>query len=255
MVVVVLDARDPVGTRPARVERFTRRFGRAKSLLLVLNKADLVPKAAVDGWVRHIAAEGVPVVPFSGKKRWGFRRLLGWIQRTAPRVPSGAKVLLVGYPNTGKSTIVNVLVRGQKRVGVSSRAGHTRGVQLVRLPGVRKLYLVDSPGIVPLERGLDDVELALRSGMAPEKVGDPLAVVEEVVRRAKDGVVEAYGVEFEGVDALLEAVGRKLGRLRRGGQVDRHDVCLQVIRDWQAGKIAHHLEPPPEAPEGTRDLA
>ncbi|MHA1732321.1 MAG: YlqF/YawG family GTPase [Promethearchaeota archaeon] len=250
LVLVVLDARDPLGTRPKRVEEFMAKWGKAKTCLFVLNKVDAVPRDVIAEWRQFFKAQGVPVITFSGKKRWGLRKLMNQIYRHVPS-RKGSRVLLVGYPNVGKSTIINVLLKGKKHVSTSSQAGHTRGLQLIKLEGLKDIYLVDSPGVVPYSESSSQIELALKGAMMPAKLDDPMAVVEHIFFERVDQEIlkRIYDVEFNpgDLDDFLEKLGRKRGRLLKGGRVNVRQVCVEFVRDWQQGKLPYWIRPPKTA--------
>lgn len=256
LVLVVLDARDPLGTRPTRIEQFIQKWGATKNYLLVLNKIDMVPREVVSAWARYFQTreEGVPFLLFSGKKGTGYRRLQDQIYRYVPR--NKAKVMVVGYPNTGKSTIINVLLQGKKRVGTSSQAGFTRGLQLVKLAGPREVYLVDSPGIIPYDQRFSELDLALKGAKVPNKLKDPLGVVEELFYRRVDHAVlrRVYEVSFTDLDDFITALGKKRGRLQKGGTVNERQVYLEVIQDWQTGKIPFYTRPPESERDAGRTI-
>lgn len=250
LVLIILDARDPLGTRPTRVEQFLQKWGKTNQYIFILNKVDAVPRENVDAWMDYFQTQGIPVLLFSGTKKWGVKKLIQQIFRYVPR-KVGSRVLLVGYPNVGKSTIINVLLKGKKHVSTSAQAGHTRGLQLIKLEGIKDVYLIDSPGIVPFSESMSQKELALKGAMMPAKLDDPLEVVEEIFyqRTTPETLKRIYEVDFlpEDVHDFLQKLGEKRGRMSKGGLVNERQVCVEFIRDWQRGKIPFFSNPPIEA--------
>lgn len=105
IVLEVVDARIPEITRSRRLESLAEREG--KEILLVINKADLVPKEVVEKWKKTFEKQGYPTVYISAKKRLGTRILRVKIKELVERKHIVATV--VGYPKVGKSSIINVL--------------------------------------------------------------------------------------------------------------------------------------------------
>ncbi|MFP3160188.1 MAG: GTPase, partial [Vulcanisaeta sp.] len=126
LVLEVIDARDPVETRNRRLEDLVNRLG--KSLMMVINKADLVPMEVLKEWRRFLERD-YPTVFISARGRLGTRKLIVNIKRYAPRLP--VRVSVVGYPNVGKSTIINYL-KGRHVAETSPVPGWTIGEQIVR---------------------------------------------------------------------------------------------------------------------------
>ena len=116
VVVQVLDARDPLGTRSTYIEQYLKKEKAHKHLILVLNKADLVPRWVTQKWKAILSTE-YPTVAFHGpiKNPWGkgalidLLRQFGKLHKESKQISVG----FIGYPNVGKSSVINVL-RGKK---------------------------------------------------------------------------------------------------------------------------------------------
>ena len=103
IVLEVLDARDPYLTRNKKLERLVMEKG--KRLILVINKADLVPKEVLEKWKRIFSRE-FPTIFISARDRLGTRYLWRAIKMYAPKFP--VKVAVVGYPNVGKLSLIHI---------------------------------------------------------------------------------------------------------------------------------------------------
>lgn len=235
IVIEVVDARDPIGTRNPKVERLVKESG--KKLLIAMNKADLVPKEWAEEYKRK---SDVPIVFISARDRKGTGILRKEIKKIAKELfdegKEKVKVALVGYPNVGKSTIVNVL-KGKHAVGVAPIPGYTKGKQLIRLS--KKIWLIDSPGVVPIE---EFDELVIKGGFPADKINDPvkpaLKLIKRILETKKEALTEKFGIqEFESEEQILEAIGRKKGLLRRGGEVDIEETARYFLREWQTGRF------------------
>ncbi|MHA1370848.1 MAG: YlqF/YawG family GTPase [Promethearchaeota archaeon] len=247
LVLEVVDARNPNGMRSSRVEDYIRKTEN-KFLMLILNKIDLVPRSAVSSWVELLRREW-PVFSISALTQRQSSELLKAIQKLLAKHPLWVedsvkmRVLVLGYPNSGKSTLINTLMKNKKRVGVSSQAGFTRGIQLVKLSN--KIYLVDSPGVIPVDREDDEIYQALDTcSIIPEKIMDPESVVDEIIARVGlDELCMLYGINASSVDELIDGLGRKRGLLARGGKVREREVLIFLIKEWQRNRIPFYYIP------------
>ncbi len=225
LVLEILDARDPKGTRNTELERLVKRSGR--KLGIVVNKIDLVsemqsmPKACI----------------ISSKDKAAKKILMNFIRENLRTVP--AKVAIVGYPNVGKSTIINML-KGRKSASVAPVPGHTRGVQWLRID--EDILLLDSPGIVPsYER--DEVSMAKKGAIEADQLKDPEyaaeVIVEEIMRKDPSVIAKAYDIEIASDEPLeiMKSIAIRRGRLFRGGEPDMLTVAKLIIRDHYKGKI------------------
>ena len=151
IVLEVLDARFPNITRISRLEKMAK-----EKLILVINKADLVSEKVLDNIKTEFKNSKYVLV--SSKNSRNILELIKLIRNKG-------KVAVIGYPNTGKSTLINKLSSGG-RAKTSSESGFTKGKQLIA--GKRGIMLMDTPGIVPFE-DRDEVRLGLVSGISPSK--------------------------------------------------------------------------------------
>ncbi|MCP9261507.1 Guanine nucleotide-binding protein-like 3-like protein [Dirofilaria immitis] len=243
IVIEVLDARDPLGSRNKSVEENVLNAG--KRLVLLLNKIDLVPKENVKKWLIHLRQQSPTVAfkastqeqnynlfikfAFSTSKCVGadlmMKLLLNYCRNKD--VKTSIRVGVVGYPNVGKSSFINSMKR--KRVcDVGAIPGITRQVQEVHLD--KHIRLLDSPGIILEPKGcLDNNEIALKNAIRVESLADPTAPVQAILRRcSRDSLILHYEIpEFETCDEFLTYIARK-----------------GVLIDWNSGKLRYFTEPP-----------
>lgn len=230
IVLEILDSRDPESFRNKKIEEIAAKQG--KKLILVINKSDLVPKDILEKWKRKLSKE-YPTVYISSKDRLGTRILRKTILKHASRIP--VKVALVGYPNVGKSSIINVL-KGRHSAGTSPIPGFTKHSQLFKI--TPKIFILDTPGVYPAE---DEVSLMLKSALEVEKIKDPITCSLELIKfvREKDPeqLIKVYGIESSNDLEFLEKLAIKRGRLLKGGEPDVEEMARIILRDWQKGKI------------------
>ncbi|KAJ8779868.1 hypothetical protein J1605_012158 [Eschrichtius robustus] len=160
VVVQVLDARDPMGTRSPHIETYLKKEKPWKHLIFVLNKCDLVPTWATKRWVA-VLSQDYPTLAFHASLtnpfgKGAFIQLLrqfGKLHTDKKQISVG----FIGYPNVGKSSVINTL-RSKKVCNVAPIAGETKVWQYITL--MRRIFLIDCPGVVyPSEDSETDIVL------------------------------------------------------------------------------------------------
>jgi ribosome biogenesis GTPase A len=236
ILLEVLDARFPDETRNSKVERDVARSG--KLLILVLNKCDLLPKAQLERTKARLSREA-PTVFVSCRKRHGTTMLLHAILRHADVKGRDILVGVLGYPNTGKSTVINVLA-GRHSAGTSPISGYTKGVQMVRAGA--NIMLLDTPGVIPFDEWNEHVQGVLGVKDATN-IKDPVGVAMKIIERFLAGnrapLERFYNVGVEGLDSFdaLLAIGKKCNFLMKKGVVDETRAAVRIINDWQKGLL------------------
>lgn len=268
VVVHVVDARDVPGTTCDRVVTHLKKTATHKHLLFVVNKCDLVPNWCVRKWLAHLG-QTAPTLAFraSTTKPFGKGALLDVLRQYA-KLHGDAKQIsvgVVGYPNVGKSAVINSL-RAKQVCKVAPIPGETKVWQYVTL--TKRVNLIDCPGVVyddPNSRvapdEADDANAVLKGVVRAERLPDPTLFLVPLLRRCDPKHVRsAYDLPFDGLaggdgddaaaTAFAEALARKMGRLLRGGEPDVRTVAVQMINDWQRGKLPHFVPPPAAAGDG-----
>jgi ribosome biogenesis GTPase A len=233
VLLEVVDARFPDIQRNHSIEEEVGKRG--KGLVIVFNKTDLVgagERKGLKAW-----AKGLESFSLSVKKRKGVAGLRAMLKRRGTE-KGGIVVGVFGYPNTGKSSVINAL-KGRKVAPTAMRPGFTRGEKMVRLS--EDVMLVDTPGVIPFG-DMAEEELAILGAKDASKVGDAEAAAEKLVehlREVKPSALKKLGVRGKGKDAgeILEEIAVKRGRLMKGGKGDVDAVARQLIREWQSGKL------------------
>jgi nuclear GTP-binding protein len=152
----------------------------------------------------------------------------------------------IGYPNTGKSSIINTL-RKKRVCTVAPIPGETKVWQYITL--MKRIYLIDCPGVVPPSQADSEEDILLRGVVRVENVEHPAQYIDAVLRRTQTKHIErTYGVkEAEyGGDAVefLSILARQGGRLLKGGEPDVDGVAKMVLNDFLRGKIPWFTGPP-----------
>ncbi len=234
IVLEVVDARIPFETRNKVVEDLAKEW--QKDLIIVINKADLVPEEFLKEVKKEIEKE-FPVVVFSAHKNKGIKELLNKIKELS-KGKNLVKIGVLGYPNVGKSSVINTLKK-KKVATTSPKPGMTRGEKLIKL--FNNVFLIDTPGIITLEFQED---LALKGSWIPEKLEQPVDVaiklIEKIIQHKPEVLKEAYKIEFNSDEdsvTILEKIGEKLNYKVKGGEIDYERTAKKVLWDWIKGNI------------------
>ncbi|KZZ87970.1 nucleolar GTP-binding protein 2 [Ascosphaera apis ARSEF 7405] len=246
IVIHVLDARDPDGTRCRSVEKYIKEEAPHKHLIFVLNKCDLVPTGVAAAWVRALSKQH-PTLAFHASINNSFGKgSLIQLLRQYSSLHSDRKQIsvgFIGYPNTGKSSIINTL-RKKKVCTVAPIPGETKVWQYITL--MKRIYLIDCPGVVPPNQNDTEEDILLRGVCRVENVENPEQYIPGVLKRTKTRHLErTYDVKgFTDSLDFLSILARKGGRLLKGGEPDVDGVAKMVINDFLRGKIPWFTPPP-----------
>ena len=160
-------------------------------------------------------------------------------------IKTAIRVGVVGYPNVGKSSIINSLKRS-KACSTGSVPGVTRCVQEIQLD--KKIKLLDSPGLV-LSNSSDD---PLKNVLRVETLRDPVAPVERILQRCDTAYMRrkyALAAEYRDTTEFLHLLSLSAGRLKKGGIPDAMAAARIVINDWNCGNIRYFTHPPEKGEE------
>ncbi|KAG5940919.1 hypothetical protein E4U59_002134 [Claviceps monticola] len=296
VVLYVLDARDPEGTRSREVERsIMAAAAGGKRLILVLNKVDLIPPKVLRDWLVYLRRY-FPTLPLrasgaaSNAHVFNHRDLT--VQSTSATLFKALKsfaasrqlkravsVGVIGYPNVGKSSVINALLSrmsGKGSSGISkacpagAEAGVTTSIRSVKIDS--KLTLLDSPGVVfPSSSSIQSgglvnlknateahAHLILLNAVPPKQIDDPVPAVTLLLRRLSSSpdlmrkLTDVYDIpallpnraDGDVTTDFLVQVARKRGRLGRGGVPNVNAAAMTVVTDWRDGRIQGWVEAP-----------
>ncbi|KAF0758496.1 guanine nucleotide-binding protein-like 3, partial [Aphis craccivora] len=268
VVLEVVDARDPLGTRCKRVIESAQDLG--KKLVVVLNKTDLVPAEIVRDWLSYFRGQlGTPALPFKAStqqagSRIGHRKMNKCKKDTEKAVSLcvGAELVMtllanycrsdkmktsivvgvVGMPNVGKSSLINSLKRS-RACQVGAVPGVTKNMQEIQLD--KHIKLLDCPGVV-LDKTSTTNSVGLKNVVSSGNIEDPIACAATIVGRVtKDQMQKLYGIgQYDSCEHFLYLKARRFGNIGRGGIPDIFTSARSLVEDWNRGKIRYHTLPP-----------
>lgn len=245
MVFEVVDSRIPYSSKNKDIDELVK----GKPRVLIMTKKDLCDIEKTNKWVVYYENKGYLVITVDLINNPNIQTIFEKISPIINEIndkrikkglkPRRARVLVVGVPNAGKSTLINRLV-GKKSTNVGNRPGVTKNLEWIRIND--KLELLDTPGI--LWPKLDDEEVAhnLASMTAiKEEVLDSediaIYIINKMLKDYKDNLITRYNItETEDIVAILDQIGKKIGAIR-GGETDYDRVYLKVIKDLQDGYL------------------
>ncbi len=244
IVIELLDARIPLSSQNPML----REILGDKPRLIVLGKADLA--ANVDAWLKKFRAENLSVVAVDAVKGTGIKQLLAQAKSLAESKthkltkhgakPRAARVMIVGIPNVGKSSLINRLA-GMNHTKIENRPGVTRAKQWIKIAD--GLDLLDTPGI--LYPKFDDADVALKLSWTyaiSDEIHDleptVCKLLETLAQKFPAGLIERYKIQISNDGhELLNQIGLKRGCIKKGGVLDTDKALHLILSEFRAGKL------------------
>jgi len=269
VVLEVLDARDPLGSRSPTVERQILNLDPNKKIILVLNKIDLIPKKNVEEWLAYLRND-YPTIAFKASTQQQRQNLgRGKVSTKSARdnqlhvseclgadtlidllknysrslaLKQAISVGIIGFPNVGKSSIINSLKRS-RAVTVGAKPGVTRTTQEVVLD--KNIKLIDCPGIIFAD-DMSEGDAALRNCLNIDQLQDYTLPVQAILSRCtKEQLITLYKIPlFADVTDFLRLVAERRGKVLRGSIPDYQAAAKMVVQDWNGGRIPYYCIPP-----------
>lgn len=265
-VAEVVDARAPLSSRNPEMDRMTA----GKPRIVLLNKCDLADEKATKKWISYFNNTGVTAIAVDCKSGKGIKSLIPTVKTKVlkelmdKRAKNGinggiVRLMIVGIPNVGKSSLINRLA-GSKKAKAEDRPGVTRTKQWVKLDN--NVELLDMPGV--LWPKFEDQNVALRlafTGAVSDDILDIETLASKLLMFLKENypqsITERYKTDYtdneSGFD-LLEKIGRKRGMMMSGGMINTERTAITVIDEFRSAKLGRiTLELPKEEENETGD--
>ena len=248
VVYEVIDARIPFSSKIKDIDELLKN----KKRILIMTKYDLCDKDETNKWVKYYELLGYKVLCLDLEKTTNLSNLINLTnsimeEENNKRIEKGlqkrkTRVLVVGIPNVGKSTLINRL-SGKKVANVGNAPGITKNLSWIRVSN--DVELMDTPGILWPKFDSEEISLNLASLTAIKEEVLPIDRVVIYILNMLDKyynniLQDRYGIDHvdnEEIEETLEAIGRKRGCLQRGGIVDYDKVYSVVMNDIKNGII------------------
>lgn len=244
VVIEVLDARIPVSSTYPDIEKLLR----DKPRLILLNKSDLADAEQTQKWIKTIKEQTkCPVLSTSSSDNKDLSKILNKIAELGqPKIaalvkkgllPRAVRVMVVGMPNVGKSSIINKLIKKTK-AKTGAKAGVTREQQWVKINP--KVDLLDTPGIIPLKQ--EDQKKAYKLAYV-DSIGENAYDIEAVAELFLKDLNEIYPnhlnnyYKLEDMELSVENIALKRNWIVQGGKADTKRCSQNILNDFRTGRL------------------
>ena len=260
VVIELLDARIPLSSKNPEIDKLAHN----KPRVVVLNKSDLSDRAKLNKWISYYQSKGIKAIPVDTLKGSGVNTIVEECKNVTKekmdalkekgRKERAIRVMIVGVPNVGKSSLINKLT-GRKSTQTGDRPGVTKGKQWVRLKG--NLELLDTPGI--LWPKFEDQKIALNLAFTraiKDEILDidtlGLKFIEKMSDIEPEKLKARYKLDSLGEEPLetMEMIGRKRGFILGRNELDYTRIAKTVLNEFREGKLGQiTLEVPEDIEE------
>ena len=260
VVIELLDARIPLSSKNPEIDKLAQN----KPRVVVLNKSDLSDKAKLNKWISYYQSKGIKAIPVDTLKGNGVNKIVEECKNATKekmdalkekgRKERAIRVMIVGVPNVGKSSLINKLT-GRKSTQTGDRPGVTKGKQWVRLKG--NLELLDTPGI--LWPKFEDQKIALNLAFTRAIKVEILDIdtlglkfIEKMSEIEPEKLKARYKLDSLGEEPLetMEMIGRKRGFILGRNELDYTRIAKTVLNEFREGKLGQiTLEVPEDIEE------
>ena len=245
IVFEVVDARIPYSSKNKEIEEMTK----GKPRVIVMTKIDLCDSGKTNKWIKYYEDKDYIVIPIDLINNPNTKIIFDKIKPLVDEINNKrkskglkerkARILIMGVPNVGKSTLINRLV-GRKATNVGNRPGVTKNLEWIRIND--KVELLDTPGILWPKLDEEEVAYNLASMTAiKEEVLDSediaIYIIKKLLSDYPDNIINRYSLtKIEDIVDILDEIGKKIGAFRNN-ETDYDRVYKRVIKDLQDGYL------------------
>ena len=245
IVFEVVDARIPYSSKNKEIEEMTK----GKPRVIVMTKIDLCDSGKTNKWIKYYEDKDYIVIPIDLINNPNTKIIFDKIKPLVDEINNKrkskglkerkARILIMGVPNVGKSTLINRLV-GRKATNVGNRPGVTKNLEWIRIN--EKVELLDTPGILWPKLDEEEVAYNLASMTAiKEEVLDSediaIYIIKKLLSDYPDNIINRYSLtKIEDIVDILDEIGKKIGAFRNS-ETDYDRVYKRVIKDLQDGYL------------------
>ena len=257
VVVEILDARIPISSQNPDIQNITRN----KKKIVLLNKSDLADEKQTQKWISYFKKNNIVAIPTDSNLGKGTKEVLKYVQKlmeeeleraaSKGRTKRNIRIMIIGIPNVGKSSLINRLVN-KKTAVVGNRPGVTKQKQWVRIG--QNIELLDTPGV--LWPKFEDEKVALNLayvGSIKDEVIPKTDVAYQLLnflyQEYKEKIILKYKLTDDEQKSiitqdgkndilnLMDMIARKRGAIVSGGEIDYEKVANIILNDFRSGKI------------------
>ena len=248
VVVELLDARIPGSS----INPMLRQMAGNKPRVIALNKMDMADPVKTEAWLLKLKQEGVPVCSIDCHTGKGVKQMISLVKEAARPITEkwlkkgvknrDVRLMIVGVPNVGKSTLINRLA-GQVKAIASDRPGVTKQKQWVNI--ARGLQLLDTPGVLwpKFEDPETGLHLAL-TGAVKDDIYDRrdalVLLLQEMLKKYPQQLAMFYHIALDPEDSaetVMEKIGAARGCVKAGGVLDMNKVEQMVLYEFKTAKM------------------
>ena len=257
VVIELLDARIPKSSRNPDIQRIVQN----KKRIVLLNKSDLAEEKETKKWIEYYKNNNTAAIACDANLGKGIKEILKQIdnamveemQKAASkgRIKRNIRIMILGIPNVGKSSIINRLCNKKSAV-VGNRPGVTKQKQWVRI--ANNIELLDTPGVLWPKFEDENVALNLAyTGSIKDEVLETIEVSFKLLiylyNNYKSNLLERYKIteaeleqtnsedENEEIYNLMKLIGKKRGAVISGGEIDDEKTAKIILNDFRSGKL------------------
>ena len=245
VVFEVIDARIPYSSKNKDIDKMIKN----KKRVLIMTKIDMCDIINTNKWIKYYEEKGIKVIPVDLINKKNISEIFKVTEKVNKelndkRKEKGLKerkvrILILGIPNVGKSTLINTLV-GKKATNVGNKPGITRHLEWIRIN--KDIELLDTPGILWPKLDDDTIAHNLAAMTAiKEEILDTediaIYIINTMLKLYKDSIVNRYNLtSYNDVVEVLDMIGKKIGAVRNN-ETDYEKVYSTILKDLREGYL------------------